>query len=201
MSLPRAYFEAKYAQASDPWGFRSRWYEARKQSLVLACLQARRYASVFEPGCSIGVTTASLAARADHVLAMDVAPQALDSARAALGALAGHVEVVEGRVPADWPEGHFELIVVSEVGYYLDAADCQLLAELASRSADELIVVHWRHRVADYPLDGDLARAIFAAAAADNGLKHALAHIEDDFQIDSWSRDHRSLAEREGLIQ
>jgi hypothetical protein len=34
--LPVEYFARKYATDADPWGFASRWYEARKYALTLA---------------------------------------------------------------------------------------------------------------------------------------------------------------------
>lgn len=197
MSLPPAYFEAIYARSPDPWGFRSRWYEARKQALVAACLQSERYSRVFEPGCSVGVMTASLAARADHVTAMDIAPRALDLAQATVPA---NVSLIEGQVPDDWPDGRFDLIVISELAYYLEPGECGHLAELASRAAGELVVVHWRHPVADYPLRGDAVHEIFADAAATEGLHQLLAHAEPDFRIDTWTRDPRAIAQRERLL-
>ena len=198
MTLPDDYFDDLYARSDDPWGFRTRWYETRKRNVVLACLLSERYSTGFEPGCSIGVTTASLAARVDHLVAMDVASHALEQARHA--AIGGGVDFRLGRVPADWPDEHFDLVVISEVAYYSEEADCRKLAELACGSADELLVVHWRHPVADYPLRGDAVQKLFAAAATDHTLKHQLSHVEADFRIDSWSRDHRSPAARAALL-
>lgn len=197
MSLPPAYFEAIYAKSRDPWGFRTRWYEARKRALVLACLQSEHYPTAFEPGCSIGMTTASLSTRVDRLVAMDIASRALDLARAATPP---NVEFRQGQVPDDWPEERFDLIVISELAYYLEPADCSRLAGLASRSAGELIVVHWRHPVADYPLRGDDVQCIFASEAASAGLQHLLTHTEPDFRIDTWTRDPRSVADRSGLM-
>lgn len=198
MSLPPAYFDAMYAQSPDPWGFRTRWYEARKLALLLACLQSERYATVFEPGCSIGVTTVALAARADRLVAMDIAVEALDRAPAATPP---NVEFRRGQVPGDWPEGRFDLVVISELAYYLEPSDCAHLAGLASRAAGELVVVHWRHPVDDYPLGGDAVHDLFAAAADDEGLHHVLTHTEPDFRIDTWTRDRRSIADRSGLLR
>ncbi len=76
-----------------------------------------------------------------------------------------NVELVRGSVPADWPAGHFDLVVVSELGYYLDESDCRHLAERAVTTAGDLIAVHWRHRVEDYPLTGDHVHAIIERAA------------------------------------
>lgn len=197
MSLLAGYFEGMYARSDDPWGFRTRWYEERKRALVLASLQSRHYSSAFEPGCSIGVTTSCLSGRVDRLVAMDIAPQALDLARTAVP---GQVELLLGQVPHDWPDGFFDLIVVSEVAYYLELIDCERLADLASRTAGELVVVHWRHPVDDYPLGGDEVQEIFTAAAMRHGLERLVAHTEPDFRIDSWCRDHRSPAVRAGLV-
>jgi hypothetical protein len=197
MSVPVAYFDDMYARSDDPWGFRTRWYEARKRSVLLASLQSEHYSTAFEPGCSIGATTACLSARVDRLMAMDVAPRALDVARAALP---HHVQLVQGQVPRDWPDGRFDLVVVSELAYYLGRAECERLADLASRSTDELVVVHWRHPVDDYPLRGDDVQELFSHAAVHQGLEHLVAHNEPDFRIDSWCRDGRSPASRAGLV-
>ena len=44
------YFRGIYATGDDPWGYRTRWYEARKRRLAAACLPDRAYDSGFEPG-------------------------------------------------------------------------------------------------------------------------------------------------------
>jgi cyclopropane fatty-acyl-phospholipid synthase-like methyltransferase len=158
------YFEKIYAASADPWGFASRWYEARKYALTLAALPNRRYARAFEPGCSIGVLTEQLAARCDHVVAADLVPDVAARARARL---IDHpnVEVRALAIPDAWPEGRFDLIVLSEVVYYL-AADG--VAALLARIEDSLevgghvVAVHWTGET-DYPLSGDEAHALLDA--------------------------------------
>jgi SAM-dependent methyltransferase len=197
VTLPATYFEELYERSPDPWGFRTRWYERRKRTVVLASLLQEGYATAFEPGCSNGVLTAALVDRVDRLLAMDISPQALATAA---GSLTGKVELRRGQVPHDWPDGDFDLVIVSEVAYYLDPPDCARLAELATVAAEELVVVHWRHPVADYPLSGDQAHAIFSDVASRGGLEHMISHCEADFRLDTWSRDHRSVAQRAGLV-
>ena len=197
MTLSSGYFEDIYQQHDDPWGFRTRWYEARKRALTLAALTRDHYRSVFEPGCSIGVLTGALAERSDEVLAMDISSKALE--QAALG-LPSNVRLQQGAVPDDWPDRRFDLIVLSEVGYYLDHFDCRRLATLASGSADELVAVHWRHPVTDYPLTGDEVHDHIRVSAEEAGLRSMVAHHEADLRIDVWSRDHRSVAARCGLV-
>jgi hypothetical protein len=197
MTLSSEYFEDIYTQHHDPWGFRTRWYEVRKRALTLAALTRDRYGSAFEPGCSIGVLTGALAGRSDELLAMDISSKALEQAAPGLPT---NVRLQRGSVPDDWPDRHFDLIVLSEVGYYLDHFDCRRLAKLAAGSADELVAVHWRHPVTDYPLTGDEVHDHIRVSAQEAGLTWVVAHREADLRVDVWTRDHRSVAARSGLV-
>jgi SAM-dependent methyltransferase len=196
-SLPRAYFDQVYRENPDPWGFRTRSYEVRKRQLTMAMLPDPVYRSVFEPGCSIGVLSAMLAERSEHLLAMDISAQALEIAAAGLPS---HVELRQGTLPDDWPDEQFELVLLSEVGYYLADDDCRRLAQLAAKSAKDLVAVHWRHPVDDYPLSGDEVHSILEDAAAANDLTPLMRHCEEDLRIDVWSADGRSVARRSGLL-
>jgi SAM-dependent methyltransferase len=201
MSLPTSYFDAMYAADPDPWGLSSRWYEQRKYALTLAALPRRRYRSAFEPGCSVGVLTEQLAGRCDRLLAVDVAAAAVQVARTRLAGRS-HVLVEQRAIPADWPDGRFDLVVLSEVGYYLDPLDLGRLARSAVAALEpggDLVAVHWRHPVADYPLDGD---AVHAELAASSGLERTCRHVEADFLLEIFARTPpaaRSVARAEGL--
>ncbi len=197
MTLPRAYFDALYEENDDPWSFRTRWYEARKRLLTMAALPEERYGSTFEPGCSIGILTDELAVRSDRVVAMDVSAGAL---RQAARRVPPNVQLRQGAVPADWPPGRFDLVVLSEVGYYLDRDACGLLADRAMSSTQDLIAVHWRHPVREYPLTGDEVHAVLDDAAEARGLARLVSHVEADFRLDVWSSDSRSVATRGGLV-
>ena len=48
-ATPSEYFDAIYAH-DDPFGYRERWYEARKRALLLASLPAQRFGRVWEIG-------------------------------------------------------------------------------------------------------------------------------------------------------
>jgi hypothetical protein len=196
MTLQRSYFDDLYEEAPDPWGYRLRPYELRKRAVTLACLPEACYATAFEPGCSIGVLTSDLASRCDRLLAMDISAVALDIAATTKPT---NVELRQGAVPKDWPEGHFDLVVLSEVGYYLDEADCLRLGEVAAAAATDLIAVHWRHPVAEYPLTGDEVHRILSVATSRAGMAHLVGHEELDFRLDLWSHDPRSVALRTGV--
>ena len=148
-------FEELYASNPDPWGFETRGYEQAKYAATTDALQGHRFKSALEVGCSIGVLTARLAEYCDTLLAVDAAQTAVESARARLAGSA-NVVVERRELPEDFPQGPFELIVCSEVLYYLDppAFDAMLDA-IARELTGSLLAVHWRHGTATYPLLGD----------------------------------------------
>lgn len=165
-SLPAGYFEDRYAADPDPWRFATSAYERDKYAATLAALPGRRYASALEVGCSIGVLTRALAERCDTLLALDVAEAALRPARERCRDL-GHVRFVRCCVPGEWPDGRFDLILLSEVVYYLDAGDVGRLAERVRtglRPGGDVVLVHWTGET-HYPLSGDEAAERFIESA------------------------------------
>jgi SAM-dependent methyltransferase len=186
-SLTAGYFERVYDEHDDPWGFATRPYEARKYAKTMASLPRERYTSAFEIGCSIGVLTEQLAARCDRLLAVDVAERALAQARARCRHLP-QVRFQRMSVPAEFPEGLFDLILVSEVGYYWgwdDLARAQRLIVEHLAPAGHLLLVHWTPFVEDYPLTGDQVHQAFLDGAADgNGLRHLVGSRQQSYRID-----------------
>lgn len=176
-----AYFERLYAESDDPWKLASRAYEQRKYDVTLAALPRRRYRHAFEPACSIGVLTSRLAQRCDQLLAMDGAARAVDQVRTRVGH--ENVRVELGWVPADWPTGMFDLVVLSELMYYLSAADRHQVIELATASlADEghLLTVNWRHPFPEAAVHGD---AVKAELRTHLDLQLLVDHTENDFTL------------------
>ncbi|CAM4113552.1 magnesium protoporphyrin O-methyltransferase [Mycobacterium basiliense] len=198
--LPDAYFDRMYAHAEDPWLLSSRWYDQRKYAITLALLPDRRYRHAFEPGCSIGALTELLALRCDHVTAIDVADAALRTADARLrhASCRERVTLLCASLDDAWPAGPFDLLVLSEIAYYLtaDALAMVLRRECARLPAGAAVLAaHWRHRVADYPLTGDVAHAIIAATP---GLKSLGRYRDSDVIVEVFDTGAaRSVAARE----
>ena len=201
MSMPAGYFDDLYRSAEDPWSFRTRWYEERKRALTLSSLRRQRYRSCFEPGCSIGLLTGGLADRCDNVLACDVSERALQSARSAIPS-ARHVRLLQHGVPHWWPSGPFDLVVISELAYYFDTETVRSLWRSARASLEpggDLVAIHWRHPVDDYPLTGD---AVHGLLAETGGLERTLRHDEPDFLLETYTKvppAARSVASAEGI--
>jgi predicted O-methyltransferase YrrM len=200
--LPNAYFDRMYAGDDDPWQLSSRWYEKRKYAITLALLPDHRYRHAFEPGCSIGTLTTLLTPRCDHVTAVDVADAAVRTADQRLRAagVRGPVTLARASLDSAWPAGPFDLVVLSEVAYYLTA---DKLAEVLRRECPRLqrgatvVAAHWRHEVADYPLTGDEAHTIIAATP---GLASLGCYRDRDVVIEVFDTgDGLSVAAREGV--
>lgn len=198
MSVATPYFDQLFAESDDPWAFRQRWYERRKRALTLAILTRPRYASVFEPGCANGELSFELAPRCDRLLCCDTASAAVALARSRLLGLP-HAEVRQSRLPAQWPTGQFELIVLSEWCYYLDASDLGELIERTRGSLTEdgqVLACHWRPPIEGCPLT---AEQVHDRLQQQLHMPRLASHHEHDFFLDLWSRDGTSVATLEGL--
>lgn len=197
--VPTAYFAGKYERRADPWHLATRWYEERKRALTLAVLPDRRYGSVLEVGCSVGTLTAELAGRSDRLLATDVVAAAVDAARERV-ADQPHVTVRRHDARSGVPAGPYDLVVLSEVAYYLTRPE---LLDLVERLRPELapgatvLGCHWRHPVAEHAQTGDDVQATLDRAL---GLARVAAYRDADVAIDVWSADPSSVADREGLL-
>jgi SAM-dependent methyltransferase len=202
VTLETSFFDRMYAESDDPWGFATRWYERRKYALTLAALPRPRYARALEMGCSIGVLTVELAARCDQLLAVDASAEAVRQATARTAHLP-QVTVEQRRLPDEHPAGTFDLVVLSEIGYYFSPGDLAAVIDAAVTAliaGGTLVAVHWRHPVTDYPLRGD---DVHHAIARHVGLERTVSHEEADFRLDVFQRvppSARSVAEAEGLL-
>ncbi len=161
-TLRPEYFDALYTADLDPWKFETSPYERAKYTLTLNAMPKPRYRSALEVGCSIGVLTRSLASRCDAVVAIDAAQTPLTEARRRCAHLPG-VRFEQMFVPEEWPDGVFELILLSEVIYYLSRDDVGRLAGRVAHSLSRggsVILVHWTGPT-NYPLSGDEAATLF----------------------------------------
>jgi SAM-dependent methyltransferase len=186
-SLPPAYFDDVYRASEDPWSFETSEYERRKYEATLAALPEQRYTSAFEIGCSIGILTRQLADRCDQLLAVDASELPLKKARQWL-ANQPNVRLELMAIPAAFPNGPFDLILVSEVGYYLSEDDLATARQSmidTLKTGGDLLLVHWTPFVPDYPLTGDAVHEFFLqAATADGPLEHRLGQRADTYRLD-----------------
>ena len=186
-TLPPEYFDQVYQANRDPWNFETSPYERTKYAATLAALPRPHYAEAFEIGCSLGVLSAQLAPRCGHLLAVDVSEAALAQARARCAGLP-QVEIRLLRVPEEFPSPQFDLILLSEVGYYWSPADLARTADLliaGLNAGGQLLLVHWTPPVHDYPLTGDDVHQFFLEKAGPDGLlRHLNSQRHETYRLD-----------------
>lgn len=181
-SAPVERFESLYADG-DPWDAGS-WYERRKRAIVLASLPRAHYRHGFEPGCGAGELSAGLAERCDRLDSSDPVPEAVTRARA--GRPDAHVEVAA--LPDGVPDGPLDLVVFSEVLYYLDdaavAATLDRVLAAAAPGAD-VVAVHWLGWPAEAPRDATATHRLLGARPE---LELLVEHVDEDFLLHVFRR-------------
>lgn len=189
-SLPPRYFEDVYRANDDPWSFATSSYEREKYEASVAALPRDRYRNGFEVGCSIGVLTQQLAVRCDALLSVDVVESVLDRARERCRNLP-QARFQQMIVPDDFPDDIFDLVVLSEVGYYWSR---QALQEAKARIAQalepggHLLLVHWTPFVHDYPLTGDQVHEAFLDTGDGLPLRHLAGTRAEKYRLDLLER-------------
>lgn len=162
----RRTFDGLYRRDPDPWDCATSRYERAKRSATLAALDAGEYDRALEIGCGVGVLTRELARRCRRLVALDVSGVALAQARTRCAGARG---VTFGRceVPAQWPHGRFDLVMLSEVLYFMNRAEIEEVSRLAHDSLEAdgaCVLVNWTGEN-DLPVCGQQAAEIFARAA------------------------------------
>lgn len=190
-SLSTQYFDDVYNQNEDPWDFENSPYETSKYQATLAALPKEMYQQAFEIGCSIGVLTKMLAPKCVHLLAVEPADKAFQKAKNRVKDLP-NVEVEKMLVPDEFPGQQFDLILLSEVGYYLSKPDLEKLAELMIDHLlpnGQLLLVHWTPFVPDYPQTGDEVHDFFMDLCHQKKhLKHLKFQREEKFRLDLFEK-------------
>lgn len=190
-------FEGLHEATPDPWNTRSAWYEERKRALTLAALPQGRYAAALELGCSVGALAHDLASRCDAVTAVDESAAALAQARAYWDS--DRIEWVEASFPEEWDsivEGRvIDLVVISEVGYFLSPPRMVELARRVSELAPRAVLAcHWRHPIHGWPLN---SRRVHRILDEHLGMTAGTSITDPDFDLRVWTDEapgpvHRS---------
>lgn len=183
-STPPAHFERLYREKPDPWRLASSDYEAAKYAATLEALPRERYARALEVGCSIGTLTERLATRCNAVLGVDLVEAPLAAARARCAHLPG-IRFERRAIPAEWPAGAFDLIVLSEVLYFLSVGDLHAIARHCAEAllpGGTVMLVNWRG-----PNDGTMtgdAAALTLLQALPAAWRCETAALLEPYRID-----------------
>jgi 2-polyprenyl-3-methyl-5-hydroxy-6-metoxy-1,4-benzoquinol methylase len=183
-SRPAAHFSRLYQLNPDPWRFETSAYEQDKYRRTIAALDHRRFAAGLEVGCSIGFLTRMLAEQCDTLLGVDIVEEPLQAARQRCAELT-HVHFARMRVPSEWPDGRFDLIVFSEVLYFLSGADidrCVARIRDCLSPGGTVVLVNWLGETDD-PTPGDQAAERFIAASG-GALVVGAAERNERYRLD-----------------
>jgi cyclopropane fatty-acyl-phospholipid synthase-like methyltransferase len=183
----QAFFENMYRRNSDPWNFASNPYELSRYAAILRRIGHKSYKHVFEPGCSIGVLTAQLASVAERLDAVDISPTVVLGAKKRCQSFS-NVHIVCGALPHQVPEGAFDLVVFSEIGYYFaEAALHDIIRRIVARMCEggTFLAAHWLGSSPDHLLSGDQVHEVIDMS---DELKHRKAELHEGFRLDLWER-------------
>lgn len=188
-TLTPEYFEKVYAAKDDPWDFQTSEYEAAKYEATLDALPRGKYKNGFEIGCSIGILTEELAEKCEELLAVDVSEKAIEQAKERCRDLS-NVRIQKMQFPDQFPDDEFDLILISEVGYYLSPPDwknamAKVFAHLIENG--QVMLVHWTPFVHDYPQTGDEVHDSFAKFA-ENKMQKLSEKKADKYRLDVWEK-------------
>jgi SAM-dependent methyltransferase len=181
---PVEHFERLARESEDPWDYATSDYEQAKYGETLDYLP-ERCGRTLELGCSVGVFTAMLAPRCEHLVAVDFSPTALARARARLRGADG-VELLRRRLPEEMPAGPFDTIVCAEVLYYWSADlvhEALRRIEAALAPGATLLAVHWRHPDPRRALTGDDVHVILDR---ETSLVLDASRTTPDYLLDRW---------------
>lgn len=153
--------DALYAGTDDPWDFRTSAYERAKFAATVAALPRPRYASALEIGCGNGELARRIAPRCTAYHGLDAVDRALAAARRAVPSARFDRLFLPDRLP----DGAYDLIVLSEILYFLDAdAIADLAGQVGGRwPKADVICVTWLGPSGN-PLEGAEALDLFRAA-------------------------------------
>lgn len=153
---------ALYATGDDPWNFRTSSYERKKFLATCEALPRKQYCSALELGCGNGELASHLAPRCAQYTGVDAVETALQAARRAVPK--GYF--LKSFLPASLPNGDYDLIVLSEILYFLDRPGLSTLARQIDRrwTAADIICVTWLGPSGN-ALQGEEAFSLYACAS------------------------------------
>lgn len=124
MATGLAHLQGLYSETHDPWHFESSEYERQKFHATRRALSLARYRSAFELGCGNGQLALHLSEVCDRYTGMDAVDEALEAARRKVPS----ATFVKGFYPCALPNDDFDLIILSEILYFLDPGSIRQLA-------------------------------------------------------------------------
>ena len=137
-------FERKFQANIDPWNYTSSAFERYKRNVLLRACGSHTHGRGLELACAIGETTRYLAKRCMRLLAVNSSTTALAEAARRVRGIGG-VTLRQAVLPQQTPRGPFDLIVASEIAYYLKPhalGELLLKLEMALAPGGRIVFLH-----------------------------------------------------------
>lgn len=183
-SVTQASLDELYEHTTDPWSFRTSEYEQRKYAATLAALGRVNYGTILEIGCGNGELARSLQKRCKYYVGVDAVAIALSEAKRVVP----NGQFNQIYLPDELPDCNAELVVLSEILYFLDRRCLSLLAaQLRKRwPLAELLAVNMLGRTGN-ALSGEEALQHFASELGGVYQMAELAYTSE-YRIDRLQR-------------
>ena len=173
-AVDATHFDTMFTASSDPWGYDTEPYERDRFFRTIHALSGRRYRAALELGCANGALSEQLAPLCDNLLATDASETALAVARDRIGSTA-NIELRRCSMPDQMPAGDFDLIVASDMLYYLGLEGVASLMDELDRAAtsDGRILLASFLGQTDTRLTGEMASETAIAHLTGWTVRHA----------------------------
>jgi len=134
-------FDALFSQSADPWAYDDAPYEQVRFARTIAALGERRFRRGLEVACAAGVLTERIAPLCEELVAVDASREAIAHARRRLQRW-DHIDIRLARMPEDCPEGRFDLIMLSDMLYYLGLRGLmEFVVTMMDRALPDAVIV------------------------------------------------------------
>ena len=163
MGVDMIHLQSLYADSHDPWDFENSAYEQSKFKATCEALSRDHYEATFELGCGNGQLARHLSEVSRDYTGMDAVDTALAAARKVVPA----GTFLTGYYPCPLPDGAFDLIVLSEILYFLDHKGISLLAvDIGAHWPNaEVVCVTWLGQSGNELQGGDAVLAFMSACS------------------------------------
>lgn len=185
-------FDELFKESADPWDYDVAPYEQVRFARTIAALDGRHFRRGLEVACAAGSLTEMIAPHCEHLLAVDASRAALTHAKRRLAPWP-NVDVRLARMPEQLPEGRFDLIMLSDMLYYLGLRGLQtFLAMLIDRaeSGAMIVLVNYLGPMA-IALNGEKAAEAAIALARLRGWRLTLHERNDTMRLDRLEPAHQ----------
>ncbi|RKH65058.1 class I SAM-dependent methyltransferase, partial [Corallococcus aberystwythensis] len=173
----------------DSWRFDALGCVRSRDDVTMSSLPRARYRSALEIGGAIGLLTEKLQARCDALLSLESSESAQARAIHRCRHLP-HVRFDRMSVPERYPEGTFDLTLLSESGAYWSLPELALAQQRILEHLEpggHLVLVHWTGQTRDMSLNGHEVHDAFRRLTP-KLLRHLRGEMEGTWRLDVFER-------------